>query len=126
MLSNIGAGSVEHKKLIYSSEAVPLLLRLLSAAPFDIRKEVAYVLGNLCVAPSKGGGGEMPSLILDHLVSLVDRGCLPGFIDLVRSADIEAARLGLQFMELVRNSDCCINDTLLVVSIYSHCLISLS
>ncbi|CAL0299586.1 unnamed protein product [Lupinus luteus] len=99
VLSNIAAGSVEHKQLIYSSETVPLLLRLLSAAPFDIRKEVAYVVGNLCVAPTEGG--EKPSLILEHLVRLVEKGCLPGFIDLVRSADIEAARLGLQFMELV-------------------------
>ncbi|GMP85167.1 hypothetical protein CsSME_00038438 [Camellia sinensis var. sinensis] len=65
VLSNIAAGSIEHKQLIYSSEAVPLLLRLLSTEPFDIRKEVAYVL------------------------------------DLVRSADTEAAKLGLQFMELV-------------------------
>ncbi|KAK7393572.1 hypothetical protein VNO78_22130 [Psophocarpus tetragonolobus] len=99
VLSNIAAGSFEHKQLIYSSEAVPVLLRLLSAAPFDIRKEVAYVLGNLCVAPTKGD--DKPSLILEHLVSLVGKGCLPGFIDLVRSADIEAARLGLQFTELV-------------------------
>ncbi|KAG4976915.1 hypothetical protein AAZX31_13G121100 [Glycine max] len=99
VLSNIAAGSVEHKQLIYSSEAVPVLLRLLSAAPFDIRKEVAYVLGNLCVSPTKGD--DKPSLILEHLVSLVEKGCLPGFIDLVRSADIEAARLGLQFIELV-------------------------
>lgn len=111
-MSNIAAGSVEHKQLIFSSEATPLLLRLLSAAPFDIRKEAAYVLGNLCVAPSKGEGGEKPNLILDHLVPLVERGCLPGFIDLVRSADIEAARLGLQFMELVRNCNCCVNDVL--------------
>jgi hypothetical protein len=86
--------------LIYYSEAAPLLLRLLSTAPFDIRKEVAYVLGNLCVAPTEGDG--KPNLISEHLVSLVGRGCLPGFIDLVRSADTEAARLGLQFMELVR------------------------
>lgn len=99
VLSNIAAGSAEHKRLINSSEAVPLLLRLLSTAPFDIRKEVAYVLGNLCVAPTEGDG--KPNLILEHLVSLVGRGCLPGFIDLVRSADTEAARLGLQFMELV-------------------------
>ncbi|GLT55780.1 hypothetical protein SLA2020_288720 [Shorea laevis] len=99
VLSNIAAGSVEHKQLIYNSEAVSLLLRLLSTAPFDIRKEVAYVLGNLCVAPTEGDG--KPNLILEHLVSLVGRGCLPGFIDLVRSADTEAARLGLQFMELV-------------------------
>ncbi|EOY07774.1 Importin alpha isoform 1 [Theobroma cacao] len=99
VLSNIAAGSVEHKQLIYSSEAVPLLLHLLSTAPFDIRKEVAYVLGNLCVAPT--GGDGKPNLIQEHLVSLVQRGCLSGFIDLVRSADVEAARLGLQFMELV-------------------------
>ncbi|KAL3531909.1 hypothetical protein ACH5RR_005430 [Cinchona calisaya] len=99
VMSNIAAGSVEHKKLVYSSEAVPLLLRLLATAPFDIRKEVAYVLGNLCVSPSEGSG--RPHLIADHLVSLVSQGCLPGFIDLVRSADIEAARLGLQFIELV-------------------------
>lgn len=99
VLSNIAAGSVEHKQLIYSSEAVPVLLRLFSAAPFDIRKEVAYVLGNLCVAPTKGD--DKPSLILEHLVSLVEKGGLPGFIDLVRSADIEAARLGIQFIELV-------------------------
>ncbi|CAK8571565.1 unnamed protein product [Lathyrus sativus] len=99
VLSNIAAGSVEHKQLIYSSEAMSLLLHLLSAAPFDIRKEVAYVLGNLCVAPTKGD--KKPNLIPGHLVSLVEKGCLPGFIDLVRSADIEAARLGLQFIELV-------------------------
>ncbi|KAK6126196.1 hypothetical protein DH2020_040077 [Rehmannia glutinosa] len=99
VLSNIAAGSVEHKKLIRSSEAVLLLIRLLSTAPFDIRKEVAYVLGNLCVAPSEGSG--RPNLIVEHLVSLVGRGCLGGFVDLVKSADVEAARLGLQFLELV-------------------------
>lgn len=101
MLSNVAAGSVEHKKLIHSSEAVSILIRLLSTAPFDIRKEVAYVLGNLCVSPSEGSG--RPVLIVEHLVSVVGRGCLGGFVDLVRSADIEAARLGLQFMELVSN-----------------------
>ncbi|KAH9735354.1 Importin subunit alpha-9 [Citrus sinensis] len=99
VLSNIAAGSVEHKQLIHSSEALALLLHLLSTSPFDIKKEVAYVLGNLCVSPTKGEG--KPKLIQEHLVSLVGRGCLSGFIDLVRSADIEAARLGLQFMELV-------------------------
>ncbi|CAN1333651.1 Importin subunit alpha-9 [Linum perenne] len=99
MLSNLAAGSVEHKQLIYNSEAVPLLLSLLSTAPFDVRKEVAYVLGNLCVAATESSG--KPTLILDHLVSLVGKGCLRGFVDLVRSADTEAAKLGLQFMELV-------------------------
>ncbi|KAM7255176.1 hypothetical protein ACFE04_020417 [Oxalis oulophora] len=99
VVSNIAAGSIEHKQLIYSSEAVPVLQHLFSSSTFDIRKEVAYVLGNLCVAPTEGD--NKPNLIQEHLVSLVTRGCLPCFINLVRSADTEAARLGLQFMELV-------------------------
>nr|GFC82197.1 importin subunit alpha-9 [Tanacetum cinerariifolium] len=99
VLSNIAAGSIAHKQLIYKSEAVPLLVQLLSTSTFDIKKEVAYVVGNLCVAPAEGSGRS--SLIFDHLVAFVRSGCLRGFIDLVRSADIEAARLGLQFMELV-------------------------
>lgn len=99
VLSNIAAGSFKHKELIYYSETTSLLLHLLSSAPFDIRKEAAYALGNLCVAPAEGA--NRPSVILHHLVSLVDRGCLPGFINLVRSPDIESARLGLQFLELV-------------------------
>ncbi|ONK62535.1 uncharacterized protein A4U43_C07F5090 [Asparagus officinalis] len=99
VLSNIAAGSIEHKKLIFSSDAMPLLLHLLSTAQFDIRKEVAYTLANLCVSPAEGS--REPNIILDHLVSLIKHGCLPRFINLVRSADIEGARLGLQFMEVV-------------------------
>lgn len=99
VLSNIAAGSVGHKQVICKSEAVLLLLQLLDSAPFDIKKEVAYVVGNLCVAPADGSG--RPSLLLDHLASFVKAGCLGGFIDLVRSADLEAARLGLHFIELV-------------------------
>ncbi|CAI0426932.1 unnamed protein product [Linum tenue] len=102
VLSNVAAGSVEHKQLIYKSEAViPLLLHLLSTAAFDVRKEVAYTIGNLCVAAASEQDSGRLSLILDHLVFLVEKGCLPGFIDLIRSADTEAAKLGLQFMEMV-------------------------
>ncbi|XP_009122933.2 importin subunit alpha-9-like [Brassica rapa] len=99
VLSNIAAGSIEHKRMIHSTEAMPLLIGLLSTSPFDIRKEVAYVLGNLCVESAEGD--TKPRIIQEHLVSIVSGGCLPGFINLVRSPDIEAARLGLQFIELV-------------------------
>ncbi|XP_048598163.1 LOW QUALITY PROTEIN: importin subunit alpha-9 [Brassica napus] len=99
VLSNIAAGSIEHKRMIHSTEAMPLLIELLSTSPFDIRKEVAYVLGNLCVESAEGD--TKPRIIQEHLVSIVSGGCLPGFINLVRSPDIEAARLGLQFIELV-------------------------
>ncbi|KAG5377472.1 hypothetical protein IGI04_042068 [Brassica rapa subsp. trilocularis] len=99
VLSNIAAGSIEHKRMIHSTEAMPLLIGLLSTSPFDIRKEVAYVLGNLCVESAEGD--TKPRIIQEHLVSIVSGGCLPGFINLVRSPDIEAARLGLQFIVLV-------------------------
>ncbi|KAH0454444.1 hypothetical protein IEQ34_016368 [Dendrobium chrysotoxum] len=99
VLSNISAGSLQHKELVFSSEAASFLLDLLSSAPFDIRKEVAFVLGNLCVSP--GDGVRQPDIIVNNLVSLVNNGCLPGFLNLVRSPDVEAARLGLQFLELV-------------------------
>lgn len=78
------------------------MIHLLSSAPFDIRKEVAYTLGNLCVAPAKNA--EQPSIIVHHLVALVNRECISAFIHLVRSADIQSAKLGLQFLELVRKS----------------------
>ncbi|KAG2262420.1 hypothetical protein Bca52824_069499 [Brassica carinata] len=99
VLSNIASGSIEHKRMIHSMEAMPLLIGLLSTSPFDIRKEVAYVLGNLWVESAEGD--TKPRIIQEHLVSVVSGGCLPGFINLVRSPDIEAARLGLQFIELV-------------------------
>lgn len=99
VLSNISAGSLQHKELVFSSDATSLLLDMLLTEPFDIRKEAAFVLGNLCV--TAGDGLQQPDIITRHLVLLVNYGVLPGFIHLVRSADIEAARLGLQFLELV-------------------------
>ncbi|KAF3333632.1 importin subunit alpha-2 isoform X1 [Carex littledalei] len=100
VLSNIAAGTLEHKTLILSSEVVPLLIGLLSTAPFETKKEVAYTLGNICVGHTKGSDNRC-DIIVGHLVPLVKGGCLPGFVNLVRSADLEAARVGLQFLELV-------------------------
>ncbi|GBG65731.1 hypothetical protein CBR_g52325 [Chara braunii] len=131
VLSNIAGGTVAHKEAVFSGGAMPPLLHLLATAAFDVRKEVAYVIGNVCVmpaaaaaaaaavatkvghSPSAGEVEEMamaaaaahnpsqPDVLVNHLVSVVDRGCVPGFIALVRSLDIEAAKLGLQFLELV-------------------------
>lgn len=100
MVSNLAAGSIQHKRAVFNEGAVPPLLHLLATSAFDVRKEAAYVLGNLCVTPREQGAEGKP--ILEHLTVLVDRGCLMGFIALVKSPDLEAARLGLQFLELVR------------------------
>lgn len=99
MVSNLAAGTLAHKRAVFNEGAVPPLLHLLATSAFDVRKEAAYALGNLCVAPRDQGSQGKP--ILEHLLVLVDRGCLMGFIALVKSPDLEAARLGLQFLELV-------------------------
>jgi len=98
-VSNIAAGSLLHKQAVFNGGPVPPLLHLLATAAFDVRKESAYALGNLCIMPREQGAEGTP--ILEHLTVLVDRGCIPGFIALVKSPDLEAARLGLQFLELV-------------------------
>ena len=100
MVSNLAAGSILHKRAVFDEGAVSPLLHLLATSAFDVRKEAAYALGNLCVTPRELGAEGKP--ILEHLTVLVDRGCLMGFIALVKSPDLEAARLGLQFLELVR------------------------
>ncbi|XP_024402317.1 importin subunit alpha-9 [Physcomitrium patens] len=99
VVSNLAAGSILHKRAVFNGGAVSPLLYLLATSTFDVRKEAAYALGNLCVAPRDQGEEGKP--ILEHLNVLVDRGCLMGFIALVKSPDLESARLGLQFLELV-------------------------
>ncbi|KAH7432282.1 hypothetical protein KP509_07G016500 [Ceratopteris richardii] len=98
-VSNIVAGSLQHKQLVFGSRVVPTLLHLLATSTFDVRKEAAFALGNLSVMPA--GESQLPQPIMEHLSMLVERGCLPGFINLVKSPDLEASRLGLQFLELV-------------------------
>lgn len=101
-ISNIVAGSLHHKQVVFSGGVIPPLLHLLATSTFDVRKEVAYALGNLSVVPVQKSMVSEP--ILEHLTVLLDRGCLPGFINLVKSPDLEASRLGLQFLELVMRS----------------------
>lgn len=85
---------------MYSSKTTRVLLHLLSTATFDVRKEAAYALGSLCVVTLSED--DRKSIILtDHLVSIVEGGCLSGFIVLVKSPDFEAAKFGLHFLELV-------------------------
>lgn len=111
--------------MIFTSEATPSLIHLLTSAQFDIRKEAAYTLGNLCVVPA--GSTEPPNIITEHLISIINGGALPGFINLVRSADIESARLGLQFLELVRESYCLLTIPIPVHQYFSNvnCLFKL-
>ncbi|KAJ7546928.1 hypothetical protein O6H91_08G061400 [Diphasiastrum complanatum] len=102
VVSNIAAGSMEHKRMLFTSNLLDRLVHLLKAAAFDVKKEAAYALGNLCVTPKQAGTEPHP--ILEHLSSLVARGCVKEFVNLVRLPDAEASRLGIQFIELVMRS----------------------
>ncbi|CAM6093384.1 unnamed protein product [Calypogeia fissa] len=99
-VSNIAAGTMIHKQIVFQGGTIPSLLHLLATAAFDVRKEAAYALVHVCAAPKRTGKDGVDPIV-EHLTVLVDRGCIPGFLALVKSPDTEAARLGLQFLELV-------------------------
>ena len=60
----------------------------------EVRKEVGYTVANICCG---GDGSEGDPVAITELAS---QGGLKGFLDLVGSADPEAAALGLQFLEM--------------------------
>jgi len=82
---------------IKKAGAVPALMSLLKNQPFHVRKEAAYALANICAG---GGGGTGDAEALNYLFG-ADVDALRAMLSLVRSADVEAARLGLQFVEMV-------------------------
>ncbi|KAI7843347.1 hypothetical protein COHA_003044 [Chlorella ohadii] len=98
VLSNVagtpGRGGIEALK---SVGAVPTLMRLLKESPFQVRKEAAFALANVC---ADGGGGTGNPDTLNWLFA-ADRDALRAMVSLMRSADMDAARLGLQFTEMV-------------------------
>jgi importin subunit alpha-1 len=57
-----------------------------------------YPLACLLSRLVRVGGGEV---VVRHLEAVVRAGCVPGFLALIRSPDQEAARLGIQFVEMV-------------------------
>ena len=76
---------------------VPALLYLLKEQPFHVRREAAFALANICAG---GGGGTGDAEALNYLFG-ADIDALRAMLSLIRSADIESARLGLQFIEML-------------------------
>eukprot|EP00897_Mesotaenium_endlicherianum_P006680 jgi/Mesen1/603/ME000108S10760 len=93
VLSNVAGGTEAHKEAVFQGGPMGPLLRLLTRGTFDISKEAAYAVG-------ESGSGRDQQVAVRRLVAVVEGGCLPGFLSLVRSPDPEAARLGLQFVEM--------------------------
>lgn len=97
-LSNI-AGSPDKSgpAAVKNSGAVPLLLEMICTSAFDVRKEVGFILANICVGRDK----EEPDVdFLQSLLSANDK-VLDAFLGFMKSPDMEAARLGIRFVEVV-------------------------
>ncbi|KAF9292089.1 hypothetical protein BGZ68_000076 [Mortierella alpina] len=93
LMSNITA---EHAgtDLVKVIEAgfIPVLSQIATHQNFDIRKEAAYSLINLA------SHGPDYAKVLPH------RELLPGFLDFLRTKDIELIWLGLRYVQLLLNS----------------------
>lgn len=97
LASLAGAPGREGLGLLKQAGATPVLMRLLKDSPFHVRKEAAHALANICAG---GGGGSGDSEALIWLFA-GDRAALAAMVGLMRAPDMDAARLGLQFTEMV-------------------------
>ncbi|GMH33979.1 hypothetical protein BSKO_01813 [Bryopsis sp. KO-2023] len=95
-LSNIaGCPTKTGAELVVQAEAVPVLMELIRSAAFDVRKEAAFVMANLCMRSQSEPNLEFLQQALRSPKFLAT------FMQFMRSPDMEAARLGIQFTEMV-------------------------
>eukprot|EP00873_Tetraselmis_striata_P032829 jgi/Tetstr1/453093/TSEL_003933.t1 len=83
---------------ILESGAVPRMVQMMGEAAFDVRKEVGLALANTCAG---GGGGSGSPQLLGQVLSGGGSAVLAAFLQMVRSQDADACRLGIQFTEMV-------------------------
>ena len=96
LLSNLTAlRGPECVQLVKSTpNLVPALYALLNSAMFDIRKEIAYSVANICAG---GGGMDGDELALKDSTA---HGSFRAFLELIETRDPEVVRLALQFFEM--------------------------
>ena len=97
-LSNI-AGSPDKggPTAVKNSGAVPVLLEMMRTSAFDVKKEVGFTLANICVGQEK----EEPDVDFLRSVLSPEQKVLEAFLSFMKSPDMEAARLGVRFVEVV-------------------------
>jgi hypothetical protein len=96
LLSNITAlKGPEGVQLVKNTpNLMPTLYSLFTSAIFDIKKEIAYTLANVCA----GGGGLSGNAA--EFQQAAAQGSFRSFLDLIETRDLEAVHLGLQFLEM--------------------------
>jgi len=83
---------------VVQSGAVPKMVAMMAEVAFDVRKEIGFAVANVCAG---GGGGTGNSQLLCQVVGMKENGALSAFLNMVRSQDADASRLGIQFTEMV-------------------------
>ena len=91
-LSNIASSSEPSHLHQVKRVCLEDLCALVVTSQFDIRREAAFVVRNLCAA----NGGD--AVLIESVLS---EEMLQSFLSLVRAPDVSAAELGLQLIELV-------------------------
>ncbi|CAG8537372.1 13865_t:CDS:10 [Acaulospora colombiana] len=74
---------------VFDAGFIPILSTIATHTNFDIRKEAAYSLLNIA------SHGE------EYMKSLPHQELLPGFLEFIRSQDVDLIRLGLGYVELL-------------------------
>lgn len=92
-----GLPGTKGSKVIQQVNGFPVLMKLLKHEPFHVKKEAAFALANICAG---GGGGTGDAESLNYLFG-GDKEATSSMLSLMRSADQEAVKLGLQFTEML-------------------------
>ena len=103
VLGNLAAApGVGHRGIdcVRKANGIPALMSLLKHGPFDVRKEAAFALANVCAGGDGGVGGGADSEAMNYLFG-ADLEAVKAMVSLMRSVDMEAAKLGLQFTEMM-------------------------
>lgn len=82
---------------IVAAGGATVALEVLRDGGFQLRKEAAFLIANICAG---GGGGSGDAAALAALMGSPSTG-LGDMMDLMRSADAEAVQLGFEFTEMV-------------------------
>lgn len=95
-LSNIAAGSDRSTiEILVNSAVLDPLLSFICQAAFDIKREAAFVIANICFNDTS------PNVDLLKFLLNKEQRLLLGFVSLMKGVDVEAVKLGLDFTQLV-------------------------
>ena len=90
-LSNIAAGNIKQVTgLVQCSQLLQQVIKTATNDDWDVRKEAAWVISNICT------GGKAP-----HIAEIVKLGALEALVSLLDVADVKIVSVALEALESV-------------------------